>query len=963
MLSRHSNAVSGRPRRAKSTSSIKPQLTEDQYAGFGGELAARQYAVTAAEIAYERANERYLGAKDEKGAKTSNPGKERSNLAYQKSIRFAGPSAVPLRSHSITCRTVPAITPLSKAQNPPWDIESHETDAKRPNTRSLAAESLFGVENFDEYGFASQPSSYRRLRKTKSMFMPGKQPSAIFPAGVPKAGRHFQRQSVRSSDSCGESVRVPDPRLRKSFSFIRGVTERLPTITRQHATNDEVVQLARDQFVADLEKQRLKEHSSLFDHVRRHKPRKAFRRTLRTTSTNSYSSAVASPNAAEESLHSSGLVVKARTFSQNLRRKLKNVLGRSVGESVALPIQHLDASRAHFGGGISPADQDSEFYPPIPSPDVELLRRISSRETLGHNALNLASGDPGLSSIRSVPSQEDISLNKSRVTSWTDSTAANTIHVPFVVERKRLSVIKEDGGPHQPSSASRVHDGISNGYPAFRQPYRQDSAGTPPEPQRIFSALQREIVKRKSHGDIDSSDSDIESSQDQTRSTRAFATQEQSVDRHYLHQGPFSLPYQHVDFAEATDGLTQQQVATLNESCDALPKRPLHEVGSAFFHANKHIEQKRGRSPYRRATRSSTEDDPILQNDTSDVARTADEALMSQPLAAKYHFSQATRSESIYSRTSGIRTPKTLGSSVSLVRHESNEEPGTAIILATEAAQHRNGESHLRQQRDVSHMSNKSSGECKERLASDMAYFNDQFSEDKTIYNALPVKESGHKRESAQINGDETEIGKFHSTDQPPPQPLGFLRSDSKIHLMGEEKSSLNKPNTMQQTENTPLTRPPFYKQGSLRPESGREYPNPYDVSHNLRSTESQDSLKERDGNVIFPRAPSKRYSPERAQRLQRLKNKSLLSLHEATSSTQSGNRSGFLMESKSVQNTKASPSSLWLRGSALKENSPSPDLTPKSQSDSKHLVDSFLKDRRREVRISEENGSSPAFL
>ena len=973
MIPRNSSSASGRPRRTKSTASIKPLSSKKQFAGFESQSAARQDAVTAAELAFERANDRYLGGKTDKSPKHSNAGVERSSLTRQKSIRFAGPSAVPIRNHSITCRTVPGNKPLSKAQDPPWHAEGYLIDAEKSTARSSANVSPFEGEDFNEHGFASQPSSYRRLRKAKSMFTPGKEPSAVFPAGMPKAGRHFQRQSVRSSDSWGEPVRVQDPRLRKSFSFIQGMVERLPTTARQHAINDEAVQLARDKFVADLEKQRLKEQSSLLDLVKRRKPPKAFRRTVRTSSTNSYGSAIASPRATAEPLQSSGLGDKARTFSQNLRKKLKKVFGRSTGEGGTLPVQHLDASRAHFGHGSSIADQVNSFYPSIPSPNAELLRRVASRDTLRQNEAPLTDEGPGPRTIRSVASQEEMCIDKSRVTSWNDSTATNTVHVPFIVERKRLSVIREDGGPHQPSSSSEDHGDILNGYTAFRQPFRQGSAGMPPEPQRIFSALQREIVRRKSQGDLDSSDSGVESVSDQTKSTRSFTAQEHNINRN---QDLFSLPHQHLGYAAATENLTPQQLATLNELNDVSPKRPLHEVGSGFFHANKHIEQKRGRSPYRQAMGSSTEENTRLRNNVSDIAHIADETLVFQPMAAKYHFSQGPKSESIYSHTSGAETPKALGSSGSLIRHDNNVEPGTAIILATETAQQRNRDSHLRQCRDVSDRSSKSSGEWKKRLASDMAYFNDQSYEDESIYNALPVKETRHKRESAQMNGDEIAIGRFRRIDQLPHQAPGLRRSNSYIHsarsnspksmldhFQFNETTSSNSLNVASQVENSPPVPPLLHNQGSSRSEIRKDSLNAHVVSHSLRSKDSQASLKQRDENVNSTRNRKGRYSPERAERLQRLKSKSSLSLHKGAAPSQIGTRSGFLMESKSARNIKASPINSWLKSNALKENSLSPDHIPTYDSGNKHLVEKFLNDRRREMRISEESGGSPAFL
>ena len=974
MLSRHSSNVSGRPRKWKSTSSIKPQSATEHYAGFENQQIAHYQAIAAAEVAFERAQGQYVATRGSRDGRPPADASYGSDLARKKSIRFAGTSAVPLRSHSITRRNAPDYNPQSKAQHPSSQPDSRCPAVEASTARSLAIQSPLDEEHFVEHNFASQPSSYKKLRKSKSMFTPGKNSSAGFPAGIPRAGRHFQRHSIRSSDSWGEPMQLPDPRLRKSFSFLRGVAERLPTGNRQYATNDEDVQLARDQYVAQLEKQRLKKQPSFLNIVNRRKPQKAFRRTVRSSSTNSYGSAIASPNAVQEPVQSSGIGVKARTFSQNLRKKLMKVFGRTVIDERAIPPQQLDASRAHFGQGPWPFEQSKDRYPPIPSPDAELLRRVGSRENLGRNSPVFADEDFRTRSICSVPSQDDMSIDKSRVTSWTDSTAANTIHIPHTIERKRLSVIKEDGGPHQPSTSIRAYNDVANSYAAFRQPYRLVSAGMAPEPQRVFSALQKELVKQDSQADIDESDSGIDSGSDQIRSTTSSIALRRLTKGSETYQALINLPHQHLDYSEATEELTPQQIAMLNESKETSLRRPLHEVGSGFFHASKHIEQKKSSSPYRQAMRSSIEDDASLESRV--LGPTVPKHMTPfQPMAAQYHFSRGPRSESIYSHASGGQTPKAAGSSASLMRPEINEERGTAVIHTTETARIRQKLAQSRQPREVSDGSSKSSGDWKKRLASDMAYFDDQIAEDESIYNALPVKESGHKRERAQIDGDDIEIGKGGLQSQMPPQPLGLLKRNNNIQSLRSKSSRamLNrfpfaeitpplKKHAICQIENTPPTRPSLNTQCSSKSEKEKEkekeYLNTRAISRSLRPKGSQASLSQQNDNMNSPASSNSRPNPERAERLRRLKSKSSLSLSQAAvSSHLSGNTGGYLIESK------AQPINPCSRGNDSKENSPSPNTPPTNYTGNKHLVENFLKDRRRDMRISEEDGVSPAFL
>ncbi|KAK5065185.1 hypothetical protein LTR84_001021 [Exophiala bonariae] len=83
------------------------------------------------------------------------------------------------------------------------------------------------------------------------------------------------------------------------------------------------------------------------------------------------------------------------------------------------------------------------------------------------------------------------SNNKSRVTSWTNSSTTGSVALRSgPLELNRLSVIKEDGGPHQPSSSAGRHIG---GVSLFQEPLQSTTGDgqtlLPVDSQRIYSAL------------------------------------------------------------------------------------------------------------------------------------------------------------------------------------------------------------------------------------------------------------------------------------------------------------------------------------------------------------------------------------------------------------------------------------------------------------------------------------------
>lgn len=155
---------------------------------------------------------------------------------------------------------------------------------------------------------------------------------------------------------------------------------------------------------------------------------------------------------------------------------------------LGLPPQQLNASRLHFGdgafgdvgnGGFDNYIQDNaidmsraSFYedPWHEKVEDDDLRRLSNMAPVNRSNSDLTDG------------------SKSRVTSWTDTTSTGSLR-EAPIERKRLSVIQEDGGPHQPSSSAGTHIG---GVTIFRKPLPLPP-GQQPDPQRLYSALVRRM--------------------------------------------------------------------------------------------------------------------------------------------------------------------------------------------------------------------------------------------------------------------------------------------------------------------------------------------------------------------------------------------------------------------------------------------------------------------------------------
>ena len=499
MPARGNSSASARLRRAKSSASVKagsiPQQIDPE--------TARQHALTAANIAYNRAGGRKRGSSDNHevmlGACRSPSPSERSQqvLRRRQSVRFTGPNAAPSTQRSITRRTAPGYNEAyeeTQNQRPPF--KRSDSPSGNPDGYLTA---LPPVESFP-----STPSSYRKLRKAKSMFSPRKGQSLTFANATPKSYVQQQQHYRRlSSDD-----HRPPPKMGGLEVSSPVLKDAAVNASRQYEYNysqDAAIQLARNQYLRQLEQQRLKQRPSTLNMSKRRHSQKTFRKTVRTSSTNSDGNAIGSGEMTAP-VATTALSKKVRRFSVKLKEKLKGVFQRHTEAEQTFPSQQVDAQRLHFGDYLLATSGVDHEGPLPPTPDKDLLSRVSSRASSIHRMpvhLDRKASPGSIRSVRSISS----SVGRSRITSWTNSTAvntltANTLTKQQLLEKKRLSIIQENGGPHQPSSSAGMIGTVARkSYAVFRKPLRSAN-GTgrmngPVDSQRIFSALQKRLDEHK----------------------------------------------------------------------------------------------------------------------------------------------------------------------------------------------------------------------------------------------------------------------------------------------------------------------------------------------------------------------------------------------------------------------------------------------------------------------------------
>lgn len=992
MLSRGNSGAATRLRRAKSASSVQAYRPTSSDIVVDPETAY-QHALAAASVAFEQANGREVKSKSSREHIT------RQALKDRQSVRFTGPSALPLKQRSITRRDAADYrSSLERSRTIPHAQHSRREPSIRTSDSFVTALPEQN-EEYVEQRVSSIPSSYRRLRKAKSMVNPDKSSAFSLVNGFSRAkGHHSLRPRIDDTDPRASQ----DSRLRRSLSFRRQLTAS-PEPLRKSIDQDKAVQIARDQFVRQLEQQRVREKTSIVDFAQKRKSAKPFRRTVRTSSTTSYGSAIASPAAeALELPKNPGLARKARSISISLKSRLKRVFQKPSLVEKAMPAQQLDASRPHFGDFMSSFNGTQQRYDHhIPSPDDNAIRRIDSRGATFRDTSAFVEQSSRPGSIRSIEIGVGADKDESRVSSWGTSTAANSLATLQSRENKRLSTINE-GAPYQPSSM-RSYGDVGHNLAIYTDPIRDFSAGS------LYSRLRREIEKNERMARIRGEALDEEEQpaggsnyvanltprgsslgnqqRDGVRmsksvifSSKSVMSGKQSDDSQHTH---IRIPEPKLLSTDSLhDSLERREIG------GSPVKRPLREVKSAFFPPSIHLERN-STSPYRQAIRGSSESDstPVKPVRTFNLPKTGTAWNEQSPFLRVRNF---TDSDSIYSRTTSGNTPRASDSPSS--SSENDERPGTAVVSSkTMRWDQSSSPSNNRKTPTV-----QSSGDWKRWLSTEVAQLERKGTTPTRIHDGSSASTLGHRRENAQLDVDDVEVGRLRQSNDTPVQPMAQQQgiSQSRPILAGQDTSDsmveryplleigASHPNAQggQSRSKTPV--PPQSRKQSgadiespqstrtlnpateLRPKSSRPslqnqassftMQKRHGMSFMSSHTRSSDTLRTPSpGIAISPKTSlisGGPYSAEREARLRRMQSSTSLDSRRNqenrpfASSETKGSTEGQSKGTRQPWSTTVSASAVEKEGS-------------------QGLIDRFLSNRRRDMKVSEESGGDPAFI
>ncbi|PYI08024.1 hypothetical protein BO78DRAFT_442232 [Aspergillus sclerotiicarbonarius CBS 121057] len=553
----------------------------------------------------------------------------RSKCSYD---ALGGPSnmAVPQRKHR-------SAEPPQKLNNVPVGsvTSSRRSTADNMGTSNVDQSLSAALPSISEFrgldaGVAALPSSYRRLRKTRSMFSTGQRYSrGSYGISSPESLNNNLAEKVESQDgphACGT--------LRRSMSFFRG-DSRASDALRHAKSHDAAIELARNHYQQSGNRpcQPRKSSLTVLKLRREHKP---FRKTLRTAVSDA--DAASTPSSAQRTANASSYG-KARSLSSSIKKGLKRVLGLSK------PPVHLPAERT------SSCDQQQTRETHSTAFEMHAGSLTNGVETTDMTRSQGAEGPVTHHEVRRSGSSESLATSRSRVTSWADSTIANTIVTPKAGDRSSLSIIDE-----RESSIPKPEASGDDSFTRWSTP-RPDGMI---DSQRLYSALMRRIDGNNKQNASE------EIILGHVKEHRAIPTPAPSM---YTRRSR-----QTIRLIASDESIQSPGSYTTAYAGTMTPREPSQRVLQRI-HGPQHLQEGEVHNTY-----ASGHGDFLIHANKKTLGEDSKGVVMERPQSPDTGFD----SPSVYSRTTSGNSPSTTDLKLDSNGPEAEEEPGMATIFASQ---------------------------------------------------------------------------------------------------------------------------------------------------------------------------------------------------------------------------------------------------------------------------------------
>ncbi|EGE06569.1 hypothetical protein TEQG_05567 [Trichophyton equinum CBS 127.97] len=409
------------------------------------------------------------------------------------------------------------------------------------------------------------------------------------------------------------------------------------------------IDLAREQFQRSMEERRVANGpESIVTRSSRQAP-KPFKKSMRS---NGEDAGSATPSRyASTGTHCGS---KGRLFSFSIKNSIRRIFGRrQSGTREELPKQH--GAHHDFGSFDVGSSNDSYF-------DESSDYSKYQEQLLSQNVANTAP------SVRSMKSCSSMATSNSRVTSWTDSTAGNTLTMKQFppLTRQGLDIIREDSDVYTPTPSPGRHR--HDGYSIFRQP-RDNTVDI--DSQRMFSALMRNIDETKNKKKA----SKAPLTKSKARSSRDSSINGSPLTIRTVKQSP--------NAPSARQSISGSRISPSSRSLFSVSSsRTVKLTPQEIARKNEMVSRKRSDQTIRGLGRSDLSGTSISQNKPTEEWPNEQLELRDDTgsviINRAHEHGDIPPSPSVYSRTTEVRSPYRLNVDSS---DSDEEEPGTVTIL------------------------------------------------------------------------------------------------------------------------------------------------------------------------------------------------------------------------------------------------------------------------------------------
>ena len=476
MVSPSPSQTAHRLRRAKSTSTAHSHRLQASFPGFIDDTTIQDQALIAAMAAFEKAN----------GIENSRPSLDRKTpqrRRSQKSKQMEGEGSHFQASRLQRRQSTKRLSADSTEQYAQGRLRRFTTASECSASTAEYHRRQHDKQTTTNSKHDTLSSTFRRIRKAKSLCSPCDQPHTQSSSDVSMGGEHSMDPAAHTHEYSLQSISETEPPAELSNNGI-------PSSYNTNFEVDVNILKARDEHLSQFHKHSLRNRPSfLFTPFRKKQDRSEAQRTGSSDNGVTYDDIVSSPlspvpppqrKASREN----------RSLSLSIREKIRRVF-RKPSLPHDLPVQHVEAKRYHFGdqftdttSGLLGAEPHTEHQSGVQS--VEAHSSQSTEPLAPQQTVTRAVSPAG--------SEATIGTSKSRVTSWTNS----TITVPAASRcSNRLDLIKENESDDADME-------------------RRGSVGRSKEPNTF-----RRLMKKASTMDIDAS---RESNRNSTESQRDSST-------------------------------------------------------------------------------------------------------------------------------------------------------------------------------------------------------------------------------------------------------------------------------------------------------------------------------------------------------------------------------------------------------------------------------------------------------